>query len=771
MRTAVKSMQIFKIGEIKRTVVLELLAAVCGFLLSRTVIFNSFMPFGYAFVCSLPVYHIFAGLFGVIIGSIIPANGGFSAYYIGLAVLACTVKFICLNIYEKKNSLFFSWISCGICGVFGCLALFITVTLSSADYIRMIGEILLSVSATYFFTCAMPLISSAKPLAKMSSARICSAIMSVAMILMSLNDFTVLSASPAKMFSVVIILLAARFGGVNTATVCAVSLGFAMSVTGDNEYYLVGAYALGGMLSAVFGGSGKTPCILGFLIGSGCVLIGFYNQYDLSINYAEIVIGSLIFLTLPRSFNKVFLDIFSPPPQLARVDSMRKNLVMRLKFSSNALMEVSRTVDEIGKKLDKKENMSMAQLFSEVEHKCCENCGLKIHCYETKRNETLGAFFEMTKAFKVYGKTAVSHIPDYFARRCLKPEEVSLVLYDKFEIYQSQAKAKKRIADIRGVISDQMDGMSDMLYDLALEFNEAERFDTETASRIDTLLRSLGISATDVCCKIDRRRRLSVEITAKRQKQCVPKLELVNRLSALCSVRFDTPCITNGTDVTLINLTEKTNYRVDTGVCQINSNNESISGDSYTVFNDGKGNFVMILSDGMGSGPHAAVDSTFTANLMEKLIKAGFGFECALKLVNSAMIFKSSDESTATIDIAAIDLYSGQVDFYKAGAAETYVVKGKKVGVATCNAYPAGILNEVSFDKTSAYLQKGNVVVMFSDGVCEDDEQWIEDEILNNRKATAQTIADKIASKAAAIRNDGHYDDITVMVAVIGEEY
>ncbi|MEE1003651.1 MAG: SpoIIE family protein phosphatase [Acutalibacteraceae bacterium] len=770
MRTAVKPMQIFKTGEIKRTIVLELLSAVCGFLLSRTVLFDSFMPFGVAFISSLSVYHIFAGLFGVIIGSIVPANGGFSAYYIGLAVLSCALKFVCLNIYEKKNSLFFSWLSCGVCNVFGFIALFLTVKLSHADYIRILGEALLSISATYFLACAMPLLNSTKPFSKMSSVRICSAIMSVSLILMSLNDFTVLSASPAKMFSVLIILLSARFGGLNTATICAVSLGFAMSITGGNEYYLVGAYAFGGMLSGIFGSSGKIPSILGFLMGSGCVLIGFFNQYDLSINYAEIIIGCLMFLTLPRSCNKVFLDIFSPPPQLARVDSMRKNLVMRLKFSSNALMEVSRTVDEIGKKLDKRESMSISQVFKEVQNKCCENCGLKIHCYETKKNETYNAFLEMTKAFKVYGKTA-SHIPDYFARRCLKPEEVSLVLYDKFEIYQSQIKAKKRIADIRGVISDQMDGMSDMLYDMALEFNEAERFDTETASRIDTLLRSLGISATDVCCKADRRRRLSVEITAKRQKQSIPKLELVNRLSSLCSVRFDTPCITNGTDVTLINLTEKTNYCVDTGVCQINCNNETLSGDSYTFFNDGKGNFVMILSDGMGSGPHAAVDSSFTANLMEKLIKAGFGFECALKLVNSAMIFKSSDESTATIDIAAIDLYSGQTDFYKAGAAETYVVKGKKVGVATCNAYPAGILNEISFDKTSTYLQKGNVVVMFSDGVCEENEQWIEDEILNNRKSTAQTIADKIASKAAAERQDGHSDDITVMVAVIGEEY
>ena len=771
MRTAVKKMQILKTGEIRKIIITELLTAAFGFLLSRTVLFDSFLPFGYAFVSSLSIYNIFSGLFGAILGSIVPANGGLSAYYIGLVVLSGAIKFICLHIYEKKNSLLFSLLSSFICSSFGFLALSITIKLESDDYLRLLGETLLSLSATYFINTALPVLRSSKPLAKMSSVRICSVIMTVSLLLMSLNDFTILSASPAKMFSVLIILLAARYGQVSTATICAVSLGFAMSVTGANQYHIVGAYALGGMLGGIFGGAGKISSILGFALGAFSVLIGFYNQFDMSVTVAEIVIGCVMFSVLPRSFNKVFLDIFAPPPQLPRVDSMRKNLVMRLKFSSNALMEVSRTVDEIGKKLDKKTTPSINTVFNSVKSKCCEKCGLKGHCFETKNQQTYSAFLEMTKAIKVYGKTASAHLPEDFQRRCLRPEEVFSVLYEKFELYQNEIKAKQRITDIRGVISEQMDGMSDMLYNMALEFNEAERFDTETASRIDTLLRSLGICATDVCCKTDRSRRLSVEITAKRQKQSVPKFELVNRLSSLCSVKFDTPCITNGTDITLINLSEKANFIVDTGVCQINCKNQQISGDSYTLFNDGRGNFVMILSDGMGNGPHAAVDSTFTANLLEKLIKAGFGFECALKFVNSAMIFKSSEESTATIDISAIDLYSGQADFYKAGASGTYVLKGKKVGIATCSAYPAGILEEVSFDKTSTLLKKGNIIVMFSDGVCETSEEWIEEEILLNRSCDAQTIADKIASRAAIERTDGHADDITVMVAILNEEY
>ncbi|MBQ4156139.1 MAG: SpoIIE family protein phosphatase, partial [Clostridia bacterium] len=744
---------------------------VCGFLFSRTVLFDLFMPFGFSFICSLSVYHTFSGLLGVILGSVFSANGFYSAYYIGLAVVACAVKFVCLNIYEKKNSLFFSFVSLSVCVFFGFFSLLLSVTLTSEDLIRLLGEALLGICSTYFLTLTMPILNSSKPLSKMSQLRICSAIMSLSILLMSLNDFTIFSVSPAKMFSVLIILLSSRYGQVNTATICGVCLGFAMSVSGQNEYYLVGAYALGGVISGVVGTGGKTPCIIGFLLGSTSVLIGFYNQYSLGINFAEIVVGCILFSLMPRSFDKVFLDIFSPPPQFPRVDTMRKNLVMRLKVSSNALMEVSKTVDEIGKKLDKKQTLSLEKVFLQTEQLCCEKCGLRVHCFKTKRDETYSAFLQMTKAFKECGKTEKHNLPEDFSRRCLKPEEVVSVLYEKYELYQADLKAGERIADIRGIISEQMDGISDMLYDMALEFNDTERFDTETASRIDTLLRSIGIMATDVACKFDRKHRLSVEITAKRQKQSVPKVELINRLSSLCSVKFDTPCISNNADITLINLSEKANYCIDTGVCQINSKNASLSGDCYTYFNDGKGNFVMILSDGMGTGTQAAVDSAFCSNLMERLIKAGFGFDCALKLVNSAMIYKSREESTATVDIASIDLYTGQTDFYKAGAAQTYVVKGKKVGVATCNVYPPGILNDVRFDKTSTYLQRGNIVVMFSDGVSELGEEWIEEEILKNRQCNAQAIADKIASKAALLCKDAHRDDITVLVAILCEKF
>ena len=771
MRTAIKKIQVLKLSDVKKTIISELLCALFGFLLSRTVVFGSFMPFGYAFVSSLSIYQVFSGLFGCILGSISPANSGFSAYYIGLCVLAAAIKFISLNIYEKKNSLFFSLFTCLVCSAFGAVSLFVSVKLNMQYYIRITGESLLSLSATYFFNSALPVLNTSKPLSRMSSIKICSVIMSVSIILMSLNDYTILFASPARIFAVLIILLSARFGSVNTAAVCAVSLGFAMSFTSDNLFFLIGAYAFGGMLAGVAGRTGKIFCILGFFLGATCVLIGFFKNSSLSVVYTEFFVGSMLFLAIPKSFDKVFLDMFLPPPSLPRIDSMRKNIVQRLKFASNAMHEVSRNVNEIGQKLDKRGKVSVCDLFAQMQKECCADCGLNFHCYAHRKKETYEAFFEMTKTFKKNGFLTDNVMPPSLKKRCLKPNEVTNALCKKYKKYDIAACENERVTQIRNVISSQVDGLSDMLYDLAVEFNETQRFDTETASRVDTLLRSIGIASTDVACKYDNERNLSVEIIAKRQKNSVPKLELVNRLSQLCAVKFDTPCITNGTDITMINLAEKKNYKVNFGVCQINCKGQKVSGDTYTCFSDGKGKYVMILSDGMGCGASAAIDSSFAANLMEKLIKAGFGFECALKMVNSAMIFKSGEETTATLDIATIDLYSGQVDIYKAGASQTYVVKGKKIGIASCNAYPTGILENIKFDKSSTTLQKGDVLVMCSDGVLEEDEPWIEEEILNCRKSSAQGIADKIATLAKIRRENKYPDDITVMAAVVDEEY
>ena len=88
-------------------------------------------------------------------------------------------------------------------------------------------------------------------------------------------------------------------------------------------------------------------------------------------------------------------------------------------------------------------------------------------------------------------------------------------------------------------------------------------------------------------------------------------------------------------------MSERPAYETEAGDGQHVCNNGSLCGDYCSYFNDGMGRMVMIISDGMGSGGRAAVDGAMAAGILAKLAKAGISFDCALRIVNSALLVKS----------------------------------------------------------------------------------------------------------------------------------
>ena len=60
---------------------------------------------------------------------------------------------------------------------------------------------------------------------------------------------------------------------------------------------------------------------------------------------------------------------------------------------------------------------------------------------------------------------------------------------------------------------------------------------------------------------------------------------------------------------------EKTKYKIDFEIAQHHCNGSSVCGDSFKAFEDGFGNFNIILSDGMGTGKSAAKEGSLLRNL------------------------------------------------------------------------------------------------------------------------------------------------------------
>ena len=103
----------------------------------------------------------------------------------------------------------------------------------------------------------------------------------------------------------------------------------------------------------------------------------------------------------------------------------------------------------------------------------------------------------------------------------------------------------------------------------------------------------------------------------------------------------------------------------------------------------------------MGSGKKAKTSSATALKILESLSLSGLDKSTAIDLITSSLI-NQNEEIFATLDIAIIDLYKGNVEFIKKGACPTYIKNKKRVQVIKSNSLPAGMINKSSlqvFDK------------------------------------------------------------------------
>ena len=237
--------------------------------------------------------------------------------------------------------------------------------------------------------------------------------------------------------------------------------------------------------------------------------------------------------------------------------------------------------------------------------------------------------------------------------------------------------------------------------------------------------------------------------------------ELRDAVGETCDREFELPVIKGDRSVRLC---EKTAYSVESACSQIPADNEKLCGDTFESFYDGRGNYVVILSDGMGTGPRAALDSAMASGLMARLVKAGFGFQSALRLVNSSLLLKSRDESLATLDIVKIDLYTGKAVFYKAGAAPSVIRRqnGKLLEIKKA-ALPAGILRDATFSSCEGQLENGDTVIIASDGAYEYAHNAVKEELQSGGAKRASTKAKNISLRAKKAKGKARCDDITVI--------
>lgn len=326
----------------------------------------------------------------------------------------------------------------------------------------------------------------------------------------------------------------------------------------------------------------------------------------------------------------------------------------------------------------------------------------------------------------------------------------------------------EKTSEIRMIASDQFFSIADMLTDLAKEYDEAEQFDTVSAGKIRHLLGEHEIYPKNISVIVDSFNRMRVEILTEEKENAISNPKLQKEISKCCGRYFEKGRVTHFKDDSIISFSEKPNYRLEIGFAQ-HSAEGNLCGDTVKTINDGRGRSIMIISDGMGKGRRAALDGAMGAGLLSKLLAAGFGFDTALKIVNCALLVKSNEESLATLDCAGVDLFTGKTDFYKAGAPASYIIKNGTVTKCELTSMPAGILRGIEFAKRTAVLSEGDVVVLTSDGIAEDETNWLSLLLSGISDLPPQEIANTVLQQAKNNMKNKKEDDMSVIAAKLNK--
>lgn len=733
-----------------------------GLFTSFVCVTEKYLPFGVSIAAGSSYTYMPAASLGAIIGSLFPATGQGGFRYIAAIIAIMAIRLLTSKIkFTKENPLFAAFMA--------FLSIFFTGVAVLKGITGGVGfafiEALLSCGGAYFIHSGSR--SILKSDTGLSTPQLTSVIITLSLVLSGVSTITLGGISIGRIIFIFFILIAARQAGAGTGAIIGVAAALSFALSGAASPVTI-MLSFGGLMAGVFADIGKIAETFGFLAAAiiGAVLGGFSKE-TIGI-LIEATLGSAIYLLVPKTVIRRLGKIFAAKVTVIRPDGLKKALTMRLSFAGQALKDVSSTVESVSSQLSKINSPDFKTVLTRIENDACNGCSLRVHCWESKHDQTLGAVLALTKAVRSGETTPERFLDEEFRCRCIRLSKMSTCVYKYYSEYAAAIAAEKRIEEVRSVVTDQFSGISSMLSSLAKEFETDERFDTVAAARIAGALKNIDIVVDECGVKLDKYDRMTVDICIKKASNIVlNRADIMQALCVACDRDFDPPCITMSGNTAYITVSEHARLTADIGVNQIGSNGNVICGDAYDYFFDGKGKLIMLLSDGMGTGGRAAVDGAMASGLMSRLLKAGFDYDAALKILNSAMLFKSTDESLATLDIVSVDLFTGKTELLKAGAAPTIVRRAGRAAKAQSTSLPAGILRGVTFDRAVITMKTQDIILMMSDGAVTEGTDWITAEIESWGDGSAQALAERISKCAKRRRTDKKEDDITVMAAII----
>ena len=760
-----------------------IMAMVAGLLISRVYLDMTFgvvqvlAPFGLAYLIAITNYerkYILSSSLGVILGYITLFNkvSNFSAYII----ISTIVTIISMSKLNKKarNIASFIIVVSGLF-VYGVLV-------GSSDIIlHLIGAI--SVTALvfpiyYVVSYTLKCIEEINTQHFFSIDEIVSIELFICLLIVGIGTLSINDISFRNIAAILFIIALAFISDTNMGAGAGITMGIILGFATGNLMESIAIYGACGLVAGIFRESGKLFTALSFNIIF--IIVTLYSGVFNNISFIEALVGTGIFLLIPKKiYNKISLEINKDKKvghfSEVRFSEIKDELTERLKDFTEVLSVMGKSLNNlVGNDKLAIKNKGNA-LVENLSDRTCSDCDMRYMCWKRELHQTYNAFSDLIRNDE-NNSGAFTH---ELEKKCIKKYALVKNLEDIMNIYMVNETLKSRLGEGRKILSNHINNMSVTISEIVDEFGNELHLCTDVEKSIKKSLLKYGLNFGSLICYNDKNGRIKIKMQMENcmgSQTCIKTvLPIISEtIGKNMSIGSEGCNINSKNNMCEIVIEEAPKYHINSHVAVATKEGEKFTGDSYSYGRTKDGNYITVISDGMGSGPEAGLESKVSVEIIEKFMEVGFDEKIAIDAVNAIMSIKfSEDEKFSTLDMNKIDLYTGNAKFMKVGAIESFIKRGNKVEVINSNTLPFGVLEEPDVDTVEKQVSNGDVIVSISDGILDVkndgsfDTTWLIEFLKSTKYRQPKDLSIAILEKAKELSGGKAKDDMTVVVSKV----
>ncbi|WP_405154618.1 stage II sporulation protein E [Paenibacillus sp. FSL K6-0108] len=761
-----------------------LLLTFMGFLLGKAMILNELSPFAIAYFA---VIAFMRRDYIIPVGAALLAGSLFAPFPVPLIVASeLAIFYLLFRGLESYDRAELSYAPTMVFTTTFMVKLFAVVIGPSFSWYAMLMltmDSVLSFVLTLVFIQAIPIFTYRKKKFNLKNEEILCLIILLASVMTGAVGWTIQSLSVEHILSRYLILVFALVGGAPLGASVGVITGLILSLADMSAVYQMSLLAFAGMLAGMLREGKRAAVALGMLLGSSILSIYLGGPGDVMNSLWETCAAIALFMLTPKSMMTA-ISKYVPGTQdhtksqheyAKRIRDVTAERVTRF---SQVFRQLSRSFDQMSGAGEPLQNEGgMEHFMNAVAEGTCSGCFKRAQCWDAKFIQTYKYMTDVMSSIEANPEMSGKQIPVEWNRVCAKPEEVLEVMRAQYGLHQHNMQWKRQIIDSRQLVAEQLSGVSQVMEDLAKEIQRESEEMVHQEEQIRDALESLGLSIHSIEIINLEAGNVEIEIVHaytrgfdECRKMIAPLISdvLDEHIAVLNETMLDPrqglATVTFGSAKT---------FEITTGVAAAAKGGDVMSGDSFSTVELGNGTFAVALSDGMGNGERARMESSAALNILEQLLQSGMDEKLAIKSVNSVLMLRSPEEMYATVDMALIDEYTAETTFMKIGSTPSFIKRGQEVIQVSASNLPIGIIKDIEVDLVTVQLQPGDVLIMMTDGIYDapgyavNKELWMKRLIQEIDSDDPQEVADCLLESVIRYQQNEIYDDMTVIVGKI----